>query len=307
MIANEYRYHMTQTVAQLITLLDPKKSMNVNIFMKQFKMPNSEVVEKIKLGDYELIGQEKLLGLLKILPASDEGKYSGDAQGFKISSLLKLVDTKANRARVTLLHYIVEEIVGQDQNVLDFVQHLGPILKAISRISLDQQEVEIRQIKGKVEAIEKRISNSNPEVKEQYSSYITSVTEQIQELLSLYSSVKSDSEKMAEFFCEEVKKFDVDEFFGNLNTFLEKVIQCKKDNEQRKIQEERALKRKQAQEAEMARRKSLDPSGSSGTPKNSLQRVKENDVCLVDLLLNEIRQGTSLKTRKMPRSVATIS
>jgi len=33
---------------------------------------------------------------------------------------------------------------------------------------------------------------------------------------------------MAEFFCEEVKKFDVDEFFGNLNTFLEKVIQCKK-------------------------------------------------------------------------------
>jgi len=40
--------------------------------MKQFKMPNSEVVEKIKLGDYELIGQEKLLGLLKILPASDE-------------------------------------------------------------------------------------------------------------------------------------------------------------------------------------------------------------------------------------------
>jgi len=58
------------------------------------------------------------------------------------------------------------------------------------RISLDQQEVEIRQIKGKVEAIEKRISNSNPEVKEQYSSYITSVTEQIQELLSLYSSVK---------------------------------------------------------------------------------------------------------------------
>jgi len=35
--------------------------------------------------------------------------------------------------------------------------------------------------------------------------------------------------------------------------------------------------------------------------------VKENDVCLVDLLLNEIRQGTSLKTRKMPRSVATIS
>lgn len=55
-----------------ISLLDPKKSMNVNIFMKQFKMPNSEVVAKLREGNADLIGQEKLIGLLKILPDSTE-------------------------------------------------------------------------------------------------------------------------------------------------------------------------------------------------------------------------------------------
>ena len=47
--------------------------MNVNIFMKQFgKLSNTEVVEKIREGQHESIGQEKLLGLLKILPDADE-------------------------------------------------------------------------------------------------------------------------------------------------------------------------------------------------------------------------------------------
>lgn len=40
--------------------------------MKQFKMPNSEVVVKIKKGAAEELGQEKLLGLMKILPTSEE-------------------------------------------------------------------------------------------------------------------------------------------------------------------------------------------------------------------------------------------
>ena len=48
--------------------------MNVNIFMKQFKMPNAEVVKKLREGDAETLGQEKLMGLLKVLPESDEVK-----------------------------------------------------------------------------------------------------------------------------------------------------------------------------------------------------------------------------------------
>lgn len=56
-----------------ISLLESKKSMNVNIFMKQFgKLSHSEVVDKIRQSQHESIGQEKLLGLMKILPTTDE-------------------------------------------------------------------------------------------------------------------------------------------------------------------------------------------------------------------------------------------
>jgi len=48
--------------------------MNVNIFLKQFKMSNEAIVELIEQSDCEKIGAEKLKGLLKILPEKDEVK-----------------------------------------------------------------------------------------------------------------------------------------------------------------------------------------------------------------------------------------
>lgn len=53
-------------------LLDAKRSMNTNIFLKQFKEIHSEIVAMIKEGDIDKIGQERLQGLQKILPVEDE-------------------------------------------------------------------------------------------------------------------------------------------------------------------------------------------------------------------------------------------
>lgn len=49
-----------------------KKSMNVNIFLKQFKCSHTEIIDMIVEGDINKIGQERLKGLQKILPASDD-------------------------------------------------------------------------------------------------------------------------------------------------------------------------------------------------------------------------------------------
>lgn len=54
-----------------ILLLDPKRSMNTNIFLKQFKESHSEIVAMIKEGDIDKIGPERLRGLQKILPVED--------------------------------------------------------------------------------------------------------------------------------------------------------------------------------------------------------------------------------------------
>lgn len=40
-----------------------------------------------------------------------QGTHTGNAEGFKISTLLKLTETKANKSRITLLHHILEVTV----------------------------------------------------------------------------------------------------------------------------------------------------------------------------------------------------
>lgn len=45
-----------------------------------------------------------------------QGSHTGNAEGFKISSLLKLTETKANKSRITLLHHILEVQYGHKCN-----------------------------------------------------------------------------------------------------------------------------------------------------------------------------------------------
>lgn len=53
-------------------MLDGKRSLNINIFLKQFRTSNEEIIQLIRNGDHDDIGAEKLRGLLKILPEIDE-------------------------------------------------------------------------------------------------------------------------------------------------------------------------------------------------------------------------------------------
>lgn len=62
-----------------------------------------------------------------------QGGYAGNALGFKLASLLKLGETRANKPRVTLLHYLVEQAEKENKEVLQFADDLLPSLKTASR------------------------------------------------------------------------------------------------------------------------------------------------------------------------------
>ena len=55
-----------------VNLLDGKRSLNVNIFLKQFRMPNEDIVDLLRNGESEKFGAEKLKSLQKILPSQEE-------------------------------------------------------------------------------------------------------------------------------------------------------------------------------------------------------------------------------------------
>ncbi|XP_045504277.1 inverted formin-2 [Colias croceus] len=89
-----------------ITLLDGKRSLNVNIFLKQFRSSNDDIIQLIREGAHDDIGTEKLRGLLKILPEIDECEmlkaYSGDVNklGNAEKFLLQLIQLPNYKLRI---------------------------------------------------------------------------------------------------------------------------------------------------------------------------------------------------------------
>ncbi len=46
-------------------LLDGKRSLNINIFLKQFRSSNEDIIQMVLEGEYDDFGSEKLKGLVK--------------------------------------------------------------------------------------------------------------------------------------------------------------------------------------------------------------------------------------------------
>jgi hypothetical protein len=58
-----------------VTLLDQKASLNVNIFLKQFKTDNASIVTMIRDGDSSKMSIDQLKALEKLLPDSHTVSY----------------------------------------------------------------------------------------------------------------------------------------------------------------------------------------------------------------------------------------
>ncbi|XP_034102764.1 formin-J [Drosophila albomicans] len=89
-----------------IELLDRKRSLNVNIFLKQFRSGHQNLIQLIKDGVHEQIGAERLRGLLNILPVRDElellQSFNGDRTrlGTAEKFLLQLLEVPNYKLRI---------------------------------------------------------------------------------------------------------------------------------------------------------------------------------------------------------------
>lgn len=56
-------------------------------------------------------GKRRCLDVCNLIVCAFQGGYAGNAVGFKLSSLLSLADTKANKPGMNLLHFVA--MVGE--------------------------------------------------------------------------------------------------------------------------------------------------------------------------------------------------
>ena len=102
-------------------------------------------------------------------------------------------------------------------------------------------------------------------------------------------NIGAASLKLAQHFSEDPAKIKLNECFAIFSDLLDKITSAKKENEMRKKQEARA--------ALLSSQKSQESPTDSAVKRSSRKSVVQEEVCVVDRLLADIRRG-DFKLRK---------
>ncbi|XP_045886150.1 FH2 domain-containing protein 1 [Micropterus dolomieu] len=321
------RCRSPQDSSEEISLLDSKRSMNIGIFLRQFKMPAKEIVEDIRQGAGDRYGAEKLTELCKLLPDIEEesrlrrfsgerswlgepdlfmlllvevpsfrlrldamilqqefdpavtslcvaarclreaarellscpelhsilrlvlkagnymnaGGYAGNAAGFRISSLLKLADTKANKPGMNLLHFVAMEAVKKDHSLLSFPSQLGHVGSA-SRLGEESVLEDLSKLKCRVVALKEHIQ-TEAEIQQHTQPFLEVAEERLKEAEDEVEGMRMSSQALLEFFCEDDSTFKLEEACKVFHSFCHRFQKAVQENAERELKEQKRLER----------------------------------------------------------------
>ncbi|XP_021930222.1 formin-like protein 5, partial [Zootermopsis nevadensis] len=205
--------------------------------------------------------REFLTLVLQIGNCLNAGSYAGSAAGFKLNTLPKLLDTRANKPRMTFLHFVVQVAERNNRDALVFIKDLSNI-NDICKISVDGVEDEVRNL-----------------VTDIFKEFMEQALVEVDRLQQGVREVKAAAARLARHFCEDPDKFKLEECFRLFSDFFRRAEEVRKENVQRQKQEERAAQR------------TVRANVGGGKKKSSLKSAN-SEVCLVDRLMEEIRSGT---------------
>ncbi|NWW06414.1 FHDC1 protein, partial [Oreocharis arfaki] len=311
-----------------VSILDAKRSMNIGIFLKQFKKSAESIIEDIYHGRSHPYGSELLHEFLKLLPEAEEvkklkafdgdvsklsqadsfmylliqvpnyalrieamvlerefspsctslqddmkiirratkelmtceelhsilhlvlqagnimnaGGYAGNAVGFKLSSLLKLADTKANKPGMSLLHFVALEAQKKDAALLNFSEKIRSVHDA-ARLSIDNVEAELHSLSVKTRSVKDSIRR-DPKLFHQMESFLQFAVRHLKELEHQKQELLKEGHALIDFFCEDKETMKLDEYFQIFRDFCIRFNTAVKENREREIQELHSLQRR---------------------------------------------------------------
>ncbi|XP_056121167.1 disheveled-associated activator of morphogenesis 2 [Rhinichthys klamathensis goyatoka] len=169
------------------------------------------------------------------------GGYAGNAAGFRISSLLKLADTKANKPGMNLLHFVAMEAVKKDKDLLMFpsrLSHVGPA----SRLSEESVLEDLSRLQSRVSALRVR-AQADAEIQMQTRAFLEVAEVRLAEAQEELESLEGSSKALVEFFCEDDKTFRLEEACLIFHGFCHRFQRAVQENTERELQEQRRVAR----------------------------------------------------------------
>ncbi|XP_003369487.1 FH2 domain-containing protein 1 [Trichinella spiralis] len=166
----------------------------------------------------------------------NSGVYSGNACGFRLVSLWNLVDVRANLPNVTLIHYFAAEAEKKNQKLLSFCEEL-PHVEEASKISLDILYADYRSMQERTRKASHQVSKCDKELLEQVEKFVEHASKELSDVGHLLKQLDNLRIQLAEFFCEDLHSFKLDEAFKVIANFQQKFKKALQENHERLTKE----------------------------------------------------------------------
>lgn len=241
-------------MVQLVRVPCYEERLNCLVLKEEFPHYMDEVNDSIAImtaAGRELLECIDLHSVIRLVLKTgnymNSGGYAGSAVGFRMTSLLKLADTKANKPGMNLMHYVVMQAQNIDASLLKFPEQLGHIGDA-ARIHKQEIEADFQKEVSKVQ-VSKQNAGKQPDLEEQMRDFLQDVDTRIKEAEASFKNLAAVSDSVAEYFCEDPSQFKLEECCSIFSSFCEKFKRAIQENLEREVVE---VKRRQRERTHCA-------------------------------------------------------
>ncbi|XP_040282636.1 FH2 domain-containing protein 1-like isoform X2 [Bufo bufo] len=165
------------------------------------------------------------------------GGYAGSAMGFRMGSLLKLADTKANKPGMNLMHFVARETERNNGSLLTFPEKLPHISQA-SRITSQEVESDLETLSQRLQTTKEALHNQ-PDLKHEMAPFLQVAEVELCEVLCSLQSMRDTCRALMEYFCEDDSTFRLEEMCLVFTTFCTKFMSAIQENREREKAEHR--------------------------------------------------------------------
>ncbi|XP_021239527.1 FH2 domain-containing protein 1-like isoform X2 [Numida meleagris] len=176
------------------------------------------------------------------------GGYAGSAAGFRLASLRRLPDTRANEPGVDLLHFVAMEAARTDRRLLDFPSKL-PHVGLASRIEEAEVEAELQRLAARVAAARGPDAASGPGLRP----FLRAAEEELRAARAERERMCGTAAAALDFYCEEAAPGALRELCAVLHGFAGRFLNAVQENRAR----EQAQRRRRQLELQRHKRRSV--------------------------------------------------